>query len=293
MTYCIYTDSEVPEHAGNFDHIIPLALGGSDRFTIWSDKSYNSDMGSQVDGRIANDPLIMLARRNADARGHGDKPPIPVWKKTTFDGRPVQLTLGNEKIELWDARERRMLDEAEWAGQAVETTLRIDRGPPLKFAAKVALAGGFFVYGDLFRDNFDCDELRSILNVDIADQEAVRRSAGKAQLMDRWHPDALSGGSAAHFKHMSEVSGRTTVIFVPHDNGLSVHIGVVGAYLASIVIEGDGTGFPSEGDHDLGHVILLHPGDMETMSFREHTRWSLDALGMASDADPDDGEPAP
>jgi hypothetical protein len=81
------------------------------------DARFNSDMGSQIDGRIANAPLIMLARRNADARGHGKKPPTPVWKHTTFEGRPSQLTLGAEKLELWDARERRMLDEVEWAGK--------------------------------------------------------------------------------------------------------------------------------------------------------------------------------
>jgi hypothetical protein len=112
------------------------------------------------------------------------------------------------------------------------------RGASLKFAAKVALAGAHFIYGKLFRDTFDCDELQAILNVDITDQDAVHRASIKARLMDRWHPDVLTGGDAAQFKYMCEVVGRTTVIFVPHQDGLSVHIGVVGAYLASIILEG-------------------------------------------------------
>jgi len=291
MPYCIYTDCDVPNDAGNFDHIIPLSLGGSDRFTIWSDASVNSDMGSQVDGRIANDPFIMLARRNADARGHGNKTPVPAWTHTTFEGRPAQLTLGSEKLELWDARDRRVLDEAEWAGKELQTKLRIERGPPLKFAAKVALAGAYFVYGELFRDTFDCDELRAIVNVDITDQDAVRRASTKARLMDRWHADAQQGGDATHFKYLCEVTGRTTVIFVPHHDGLSIHIGVVGAYLASIILEGDGTSFPLTGDHDLGHVILLHPGEMERISFRDLAGRSLDALGVERPVMPNDGEP--
>lgn len=280
MPYCIYTDVDVPNEAGNLDHIIPLSLGGSDQFTIWSDSRFNSDMGSQVDGRIANDPFIMLARRNADAKGHAKKSPVPVWKNSSLNGRPVQLTLSSDKIEVWDARDRRTLDESEWAGNELKTTLKIERGPPLKFAAKVALAGAYFVYGDVFRNNFDCQELRAILNVDMRDHEAVERASTSARLMDRWHPDARPGGDAASFRFMCEVTGRTTLIFVPHEDGLSVHIGVVGAYLASIILKGDGTGLPLGREHDLGHVLLMYPGDLERMSLRDLAGFSLDSIGV-------------
>lgn len=281
MPYCIYTNKDVAAENGNFDHIIPLALGGADHFTIWSEKNYNSGMGSRIDGQIANDPFIMLARSHTDARGHNNKPPVPVWKKTTFGGNPVQLILDKENPKLWDARQKRILDDAEWAGKELESTIKIDFLAPWKFAAKVALAGGYFVYGDLFRENFDCDELRTILDVDLSDREALKRCAIKARLMDRWHPDSAAKGRAGHYRYMCEVTGRTTVIFVPHGDGLSVHIGVVGAYLASIIIEGNGSSLPCEGNHDLGHVILIHPGEMQTMSFRELAEISFKALNKA------------
>jgi hypothetical protein len=78
--YCIYTDTEVAEVDGNYDHIIPLSLGGDDGFCVWSDRQFNSKIGSKVDGTLTNDSLIMLARRDADARGHSGTEPLPVWK---------------------------------------------------------------------------------------------------------------------------------------------------------------------------------------------------------------------
>lgn len=47
--YCIYTDCNVSETAGNYDHIVPLSLGGDDRFKVWSDASFNSTVGSKID----------------------------------------------------------------------------------------------------------------------------------------------------------------------------------------------------------------------------------------------------
>ena len=101
--YCIYTDAEVPDSAGNYDHIIPLSLGGSDSFCVWSDRNFNSKVGSSIDGALANDALIVLARRDADARGHSGTEVLPTWKKTTLDGRPVQVSWGDE-VKVWDAR---------------------------------------------------------------------------------------------------------------------------------------------------------------------------------------------
>jgi hypothetical protein len=75
MPYCIYTDKDIANEAGNPDHVIPLSLGGANGFRVFSDKHFNSTVGSNVDGAIANDPLVEFARRNADARGHSKRNP--------------------------------------------------------------------------------------------------------------------------------------------------------------------------------------------------------------------------
>lgn len=86
--YCPYTDTEIDVNSSSAEHIIPLSLGGSNDFTIPVGKEYNSKIGSDIDGDLANDFLVLFRRRNFDARGHSDKKPKvilknPTWGKTT------------------------------------------------------------------------------------------------------------------------------------------------------------------------------------------------------------------
>ena len=81
--YCIYTDTDVAEADGNYDHIVALSLGGDNGFCVWSDKKFNSDLGHKIDGALANDGLC--SRVAAPTRGDiqeksrfrfGQKPPL-------------------------------------------------------------------------------------------------------------------------------------------------------------------------------------------------------------------------
>ena len=71
--YCIYADRDVAEEDGTYDHIFPLALGGQNQFQVWSDKRLNSQIGTEVDGAMASDPLFELALRNSGVKGHRNK----------------------------------------------------------------------------------------------------------------------------------------------------------------------------------------------------------------------------
>lgn len=281
MPYCIYTDTEVPTERGNLDHVIPMSLGGSDSFTVWASKAFNSEMGSKIDGKVANDPFVMLARRNSDARGHSGKHPLPVWKRTTLDGNPIQLSLAKDEITGWDPIARRQLPEAELAGREFTTRLEIDRLPSLRFVTKVALAGAHFAYGDCFRDKFDCDPLRRMLTIDLSDLSAVRDADLPLKFVDRWHPDAMPGGRGEDYKFLCEFTNRTTLILCPDDRGMSVHVSVLGMFIASLIIDGDSSSLPLDSDHDLGHVLLLGPGPMSRRSFRSlaiSAKEELDAM---------------
>jgi hypothetical protein len=59
--WCPYTDREIDECESNLEHILPIALGGCDAFTIGVVRSANSTIGSEIDGALANDPLIAFA----------------------------------------------------------------------------------------------------------------------------------------------------------------------------------------------------------------------------------------
>lgn len=271
MPYCIYTDSDVPVGSGNSDHIIPLSLGGLNGFEIWSDAAFNSYVGSKVDGAIANDFLVMLARRNADARGHSNTPPVPVWKRSTMDGKPVQIKLGRDKIEGWDSRARAPIAEEELEGRTIQSNLTIDKFAAMRFAAKVALGSAYFIYGDAIRTALDCAELRKLI---MLDPDAARADTSlipdKVTVCDRFHPDANGGSAEAMmFRALCEFTSRSTLLSVPHQDSISFHIGVVGMFMASVICPADTSGLPIGGLHDVGHAILLAPGAIERLSLRD------------------------
>jgi hypothetical protein len=271
MPYCIYTDRDVPQESGNFDHIVPLSLGGLDRFWTWCDRDYNSQIGSRVDGAVANDFLVMLARRDADARGHSNKPPVPVWKRSEIDGKPIQVKLAKEKIEGWDPRARATIPEEDLVGKQITSSLTIDKFAAMRFASKVALGAAYFIYGDMIKTAIDCEELRKLIALDPEKARAdPTLIPDKVTVCDRFHPDA-NGASAdgSMFRALCEFTSRSTIIAVPHADSISFHIGVIGMFLASVICPADTTALPNDGVHDLGHAVLLAPGTLERLSLRE------------------------
>lgn len=71
--YCIYSGKEIIESEANVEHIIPLSLGGSDKFTIMVSKELNSYLGSKVAGKMTQDFLISMDRVKRDGKGHSKK----------------------------------------------------------------------------------------------------------------------------------------------------------------------------------------------------------------------------
>ena len=72
---------------------------------------FNSKLGAKIEGAVANDPLIMFARREADARGHSGTEPGRVWRNSEFEGRPVQVKFGKDGLKIWDVKSRTYLEE--------------------------------------------------------------------------------------------------------------------------------------------------------------------------------------
>ena len=54
------------------------------------------------------------------------------------------------------------------SGVRIRSKFKMYAGTPLRFAAKVALSAGYFVYGDLFRRAVAHDEIRFIMEFDLA-----------------------------------------------------------------------------------------------------------------------------
>lgn len=110
--WCPYLGREADIDLTNIEHVIPLALGGSDEFVVRADTEMHSKLGSAVDGVLANEFLVAVRRVHFDARGHTGTPPVARLKKSTLQstGDPVQISFSQDKVEIWDAKKRRPIE---------------------------------------------------------------------------------------------------------------------------------------------------------------------------------------
>ena len=146
MVYCPYTNREIPESGTSREHIIPLSLGGVNGFEVAVDTTFNSKVGADIDGALANEFLIAMRR-------------------TEYDARPAQVTFNKKKgMGLWDARDR----EAKKVPGEFHMSASLNIDLPIRFTAKGALAAGYYVYGNLFREHVDHHQLREVMHIDPA-----------------------------------------------------------------------------------------------------------------------------
>lgn len=257
--YCVYTNKDVAEVDGNFDHIIPLSLGGDNKFVVWCEEKYNSHVGSKIDGKLANDQLIMLARNRADARGHSDRKPIPKWVKSEFRGRPVQVSWG-EEVRVWDAKANTYLDSSEFLNEPIKSRWIYDPSARCRFTAKVALGGGYFYFGQTFLTSTNCDELRNLILAEDVSNFQTNLIAHDPVLKGRWRDESIIA-----LRPMCEFTGRTTLIVLPVKTGIVFCLGVLGMYVGAIFCPGDISGLKPED----GEVFLFAPEPMDRLPLRE------------------------
>lgn len=277
--YSIYDDRDVLEEEGNWDHIYPLSLGGVNGFTAWCSEKTNSRMGTQVDGPLVKDPILMFPLRNSGVKGQSGHANITRWRRGSMgEGRPVQVTFGVDKISVWDAKQGRLLEDHEIAGQQFTADLKIGKHDALRFVAKAALGGGYFLYNESFRSGVDCDELRELVFLDLnrAKDEKIFDDSN-IRFIDRFHPDSRTKDGLL-YRSLCESLARSIFIAVPHHESISFHVGIVGQYLGSIIIPADTKELPNDGDHDVGHVVMMAPGSIQRISLRQLAQDYYEAL---------------
>lgn len=285
-TYCIYSNREVLEENTNLDHIIPLSLGGCNEFTIRSEVSENSRLGTVVDGVLANDPIISLIRSKLGVAGHSSAPDAAVWKKSFLNGdpsRPVQIRFPADvtsPLEIWDSKARRVLSHEEATNVEFSSQLRIGKFSRLRFVAKVALGAGYFVYGDTFRSYADHDTIRRMVNLNIEDKN-VDWSAIDIQVYDPFTPVAeRDKGLTQIFRRLAEQLGASTSFLVCAEN-IIASVGVLGHWLGAVNFKADTTKFPfSEGGHRNGRVLSIKNRCLTQRSFWDITADLANQLGV-------------
>jgi hypothetical protein len=259
--YCIYSDKVLPENETNPDHIIPLALGGCNGFTIPASISENSRLGRDIDGTLANDPPISMIRSKLGVAGQGSAPDKMIWKKSYLEGdpdRPVQVSFPKDltlPVEIWDAKARRLLTPDESQGVKFTTSLRFQRFSRIRFVAKVALGAGYFLYGDTFRSFADHGTLRRVMNLDPKDSMADWKSV-EVQVYDPFVPIVEEDkGLTGVFRLLAKRLGSSVSFMVCTEN-IIASVGIFGEWLGAINFKASTDRLPiSEGEDRGGQVV--------------------------------------
>lgn len=258
MIYCPYTDLDLPEEQCSSEHIVPLALGGTNGFEIPVSASFNSKVGSEIDGALANDFLTLSKRSKHDIRGHNGKRPHHIVKKA-FNAEtlaPLQVHLDQlNGLKVWDPISKSFITEKR--PHKLTINFKVDLDLHFRFTAKVALAAGYFAYGELFRREVKHSDFRAIMN---------HPSGAPAEHLG--HVEALADSMfyqennprMAAIRLLCKASSPYSIVgLVPSRTHLGIFVGVLGDYIGMLSVPADTSGFPNEGAFRWGHVIQLHP----------------------------------
>jgi hypothetical protein len=278
MIWCPYTNKEWKENDTNLEHIIPLSLGGCDDFSIPVNRDFNSRVGSDIDGKLANEFPIAIRRVSFGATGHSKKEPTVALKKSIIkeSGDPVQLVFqSSSSPRLWDPKQRRFLDDHEYAGKSIQSSFQISKLSRMRFMCKAALSAGYFIYGNEFKTSFAHDELRLAMNID---KTPVRSQLNglRLRLYDEFSPIAEQDKQQVMLdsKFCSDIQG-SCVIAIPGEVSIGFVFGILGKWIGTLNVPADTSRLPCQGDFDLGHIVKIESGAMIRMSYRELARHAL------------------
>ncbi len=264
LIYCPYTGRDIPEAQSSREHIIPLSLGGVDGLEIPVDRAFNSEVGSKLDGALANEFLFALKRTKFDARGHSGKKPVARIKSATYgeDSRPAQVDFhSKERLKVWDSRDREVKERV----PRFNISVSIDIDLPIRFAARVALAAGYYAYGDLFRQNVDHQQFRDVMNTDLRELYLTKAPADlgighltlRVDSYLREVPDEPENDGLNSIRAFCSSAEGSVVVLAPGHDSFGVGVGILGQYLATVIAPAQTDTFPNDGDYAWGHVLAI------------------------------------
>ena len=253
--YCPYSDRDIPISESNPEHIIPLAQGGMTSFTIPVSKDFNSKIGSEIDGALANDFLVMTKRDKHGAKGHSKKHPENVFPNASNaeTGEPLRVTLGQVRgLRLWDPKQKR---DVTGQGQKVNIGFKVDLDVTHRFVAKVALSAGYLVYRDLFRKHVKHEDFRRIMNHRPTEMGDLLKMI-EAQYDDRFLEPQTDNQKVLRAM-ITGFGPHSVIALIPNSRSLSVVVGVLGDYIGMLSVPAETKTFPNTGEYRQGQFFVL------------------------------------
>ena len=232
-----------------------MSLGGLDGFTLPVSKEFNSRIGSEIDGALANDFLVMAKRDKHLVKGHSGKEPQFVTRKASDadTGAPLKVTLGQRKgLQIWSPIEKRDLTGL---GKKVNIQFTVDMDIALRFVAKVALSAGYLVYGDLFRHKVEHHEFRTIMN-HRPNEVGDAIYAMEARVDHRFREPETDNDKILR-SMCAMVAPHSIVALMPTSKTLAVVVGILGDYVGLISVPADTSTFPNKDEFRLGQFFIL------------------------------------
>ena len=275
MIYCPYLDQDIPDDQASPEHIIPLSLGGCNSLEIPVDAVFNSEVGSVLDGAVANELFFTLRRTEYDARGHSGKKPIAIIKSADYgdDKRPAQVHFHKKDgLRVWDAKDREFKERVPSVN--ISTSLNIDL--PIRFTAKVALAAGYFTYGELFRHHVDHRQLRDVMNTDprnldpakSLDEQGLGHLTLRVDDYLRETNEELEPTLFLLRSFCSAIRG-SVIVLMPGHGCFGVAVGILGMYVGMVNVPANTSSFPNQGDYRWGHVLATNEKTLKRCSWAD------------------------
>ena len=253
------------------EHIIPLSLGGKNGFTIQVKATANAELGKELDGALNKDFLINTIRRKKGYKGHSKE--IPKYKvDATIEGTNERVVVYYEGKEnyLFNPGTRKRYTEEEKRQIILNPVVPYDRFIRIRFAAKVILGAGYFIYGERFRKYADHKNLRRIMKFDLVNKKGkvinvpIGIMEEHAEIADKdikWQRT---------FKDVFKSIDCSGVIFVIGPNQIIAAVGIGGNYIAAINFEAKGEHFGyKEGPPD-GIIVGIQNGKIIKTSFHKY-----------------------
>lgn len=257
--YCIYSGKNLNDADMNIEHIIPLSLGGCDSFTIMVGKKINSDWGSKIDGKFCNDFLIGLQQIPFDNKGHSRKKKT-VNLKGTVNERPITLSFSKNESKIYDHIDKKYL-----TGQLqAKVTTALDMDIRWKFVCKVALATGYYLFGNEFAEYADCETLRKALSSENIREEKLdlRIYTSLTPVNDKDKP--IHDLNVMLFKYL----GGSAVNFGFGPGRIVVSVAINGKYIGTVNFKADIDKLPLNDDlHRCGCMLVCKDNKLIQKSF--------------------------
>lgn len=161
----------------------------------------------------------------------------------------------------------------------VELKFAVNIDTAMKFLAKIALSAGYFVYVELFRNNIKHSDFRAIMN--FRPSRPGGHEGVEARIDDRFNESPSE--EVQIFRGLCKASEPYSIVGFAHSNDrFGIFVGVLGDYLGTIHVPAVMEGFPTDGEHQMGHLIQLQRPGIVGVSMKHALESFLKTIEAAS-----------